>query len=153
MNLQEQRRAIALFFFYSLMDEELAVQASSKAIRYGYKKLKHLNTHNTESELEASALVHLTHKFWMKSRDKKMIRPSQKLLEAGWQLADGVELGLWRHFLRESEPEESLILIWSKILKFDDQDIAKGLGVTVGTVRHRSARGLKKLGSMTQVGA
>lgn len=153
MNIEEQKKAISLFFFYSLMDEELAVQASSNAIRQGYKKLKNLKKENKEEELRTSNIVHLTHKFWLKNKDKKIIRPSHQLLEAGWQLNDGVEIGLWRHFIREAEPEEYLTAIWSQILNFSDEDIAAGLGVTVGTVRHRTARAIKRLGTMMQAGA
>ena len=63
-------------------------------------------------------------------------------------LPQGVELGLWQNFVREANAEEFLALLWSRVLKFSDLDISKGLGVTEGTVRHRVGRALKILGSL-----
>ena len=57
-------------------------------------------------------------------------------------------MGLWRQFMRDSDADEFLAVLWSRVLKITDEAIAKGLGVTVGTVRHRTGRGLRKLSSM-----
>jgi len=63
---------------------------------------------------------------------------------------EGLDLGPWREFQKSSSEDELLSVIWSKILKIDDDDISEGLGITQGTIRYRLGRALRKLGSMTQ---
>ena len=142
---EAQLRAVALFFYFSLQDEKLARQASSKSISLLVSKLK---TSGHSSEQLNPALVSITKKVW--DSFKKSIRNTQSAVsyEGGWILPQGMDLGAWRKFRKESLEEEFLIVIWSSILKLSDEDISQGLGMTVGTVRHRVGRGLKRLGSM-----
>ena len=55
-------------------------------------------------------------------------------------------------FLKEAEDEVVLVVILSKILLFQDKDIAKGMGISIGTVRYRLGYGLRCLGSMSPPG-
>ncbi len=145
MNTESQKKAVSLFFFYSLMDETQALQASVKTIRQCYKTMGRLKNEESVKLIDNTTLIHATHKNWIKYKEK---RGSFNALDVGWKPSTGTDLGLWRHFIRESEPEEYLTVIWSVILKFSDEEISSGIGVAPGTVRHRAGRGLKKLSSM-----
>lgn len=142
---EAQIRAVALFFYFSLQDEKLARQASSKTISQIVSRQK--SGGDPEGPL-GPALVSLTNRVWKSF--KKYIRNSQSTVshEGGWIVPSGVDLGAWRKFRKESIEEEFLVVIWSSILKLSDEDISQGLGLTTGTVRHRVGRGLKKLGTM-----
>jgi len=37
-------------------------------------------------------------------------------------------------------------VLWSQVLGFSDSDIAVGLSVTEGTIRHRLSRGMRTMG-------
>lgn len=137
-------RTVSNFFFYALLDESLAIKASAKA----YKRcMKKIDLKDTTNEYQA-AIVFETYKVWSKYQ-KKLSELNQNIgFEGNWILPPHTDMGLWRQFLRDAEPEEFLAVLWSRVLKFPDDKISQGLGVTVGTVRHRTNRGLKKLGSM-----
>ncbi|MCB0406766.1 MAG: hypothetical protein KDD34_01105 [Bdellovibrionales bacterium] len=142
---EAQLRSIAIFYFYSLQDEKLATQASAKTIAQLKLRQKEENLSNQEL---SPALVSATLKNWKIL--KKNIRSTQSAVseEAGWIVPAGTDLGAWRQFRKEANEEEFLAVIWSLILGMKDETISKGLGVTVGTVRHRVGKGLKLLGTM-----
>lgn len=142
---EAQLRAVALFFYFSLQDEKLAQQATSKTVSQLASRLK---AGGNQSENLSPAMVALTFKVW--SSFKKSIRISQSAVshEGGWIIPSEVDLGAWRKFRKEALEEEFLVVIWSSVLRFSDEDISQGLGLTVGTIRHRVGRGLKRLGAM-----
>ncbi len=59
-----------------------------------------------------------------------------------------VEVTYWFDFLKEAESETVTPIIFSQILKVDDDDIAKGLNISVGTLRYRLGKALTKLGDI-----
>ncbi|MEO0335438.1 MAG: hypothetical protein AAF202_03540 [Pseudomonadota bacterium] len=150
-----QRRQVALFFYFALQDEKLATQATIKALQkirkrfeaaqHSPKEQKALNQPGHEA-----VLVAVTQKLW--KHFKSTIRSTQSAVttEGGWQIAEGVQLGPWREFRKESAEDEFLILIWSKVLKLSDHGIAMGLNVSTGTVRYRAGSALRVLGRMVK---
>ena len=142
MTEEAQVHKIALFYYFTTMDESEARQASVRAYQKTKKKIQ------KEGLGEASvapAIVHSLHSVPLKSKSPFGWFRSRKV-ELGWLPAEGVDLGGWRSFLKEAEPDEREAVILSRILNFTDQDISIGLGVTEGTVRHRVGRGLRLLG-------
>ncbi|WP_347358022.1 hypothetical protein [Bdellovibrio sp.] len=138
-------QSIALFFYFSLLDDQKAVEASSQALVLcrGRK--------NRNPELKNSvAIVAATKTIW----DKYKVRVSRgrpnTTVESGWLIPDSLDLGPWREFQKTASEDELLTVIWSKILKIHDDDISAGLGITAGTIRYRLGRALRKMGSMTQ---
>ena len=75
-------------------------------------------------------------------------RPNYSI-ESGWLLPENFDMGPWKEFQKSAQEDEMLILIWAKILKFSYDDISLGLGVSIGTLRYRAGRALRKLGSIT----
>ena len=59
-----------------------------------------------------------------------------------------VEVTYWFDFLKEAESETVTPIIFSQILKVNDDDIAKGLNISVGTLRYRLGKALTKLGGI-----
>lgn len=145
MTEEAQIRSVALFFFFALPNESSAKQASVRTLRICQRKIK---KEQLESSAVVSLLIHHTYRQWRKAW-KRREKVSQGIsYEAGWIIPEAIEIGAWRQFQKDGEPEELLAVIWSKILGFTDEDIALGLGLTVGTVRHRVGRGLRHLGAL-----
>jgi DNA-directed RNA polymerase specialized sigma24 family protein len=138
-------KAIALFFFFSMLDEKRAIHASAEAFEVCLRKIE------KNPEIDKKALLVLaTEKIWKQHRRKLIRGRPQYSLDSGWKLPDNLDLGLWKEFQKSAPEEELLALIWSRILGFSDQEVSAGLGVTEGTVRFRVGRALRKLGSFNR---
>lgn len=151
MTEQAQIQSVALFYFFAFLDEKVAFEATSKAL-VRLKNTKSLKegeeSLDQESEDPAATIVHLTNRHWLKIKDSKVKNPSAVSYEGGWLVPHHVDLGVWRDFKKESDADEFLAVLWSRVLGFSDDSISRGLGVTVGTVRYRVGRGLRLLGTV-----
>ena len=138
-------KSIALFFYFALLDDQKAIEAASQALALGRARKQR------NPELKSSvALVAATKTVWDKFKARVARGRPNTTIESGWLIPDGVDLGPWREFQKSASEDELLTVIWSKILKIEDDDISEGLGITQGTIRYRLGRALRKLGSMTQ---
>ena len=138
-------KSIALFFYFALLDDKKAIEASSQALALCLEKKKR------HPEINSSiALVAGTKAVWDKFKTRVARGRPNTSVESGWLIPDGVDLGPWREFQKTASEDELLTVIWSKILKINDQEISEGLGITSGTIRYRLGRALRKLGTMTQ---
>jgi DNA-binding CsgD family transcriptional regulator len=137
-------RSIALFFFYALMDEQRAIEATSKAIQdYRVRMAKH------PENKPAVTLVAATSQIW-KSESHRMVRNRQNVaFGAAWMLPADVDIGPWKEFQKTAQEDEFLAVIWSQILQISDEDIALGLHISIGTLRYRLGKALRKLGALT----
>lgn len=139
-------QSIALFFYFALLDDQKAIEAASQALALGrVRKQRNPQIKNTV------ALVSATKSVWDKYKARVARGRPNTSVESGWLLPEGVDLGPWREFQKSASEDELLTVIWSKILKIEDDDISEGLGITQGTIRYRLGRALRKLGTMTQV--
>lgn len=138
-------KSIALFFYFSFLDDQKAIEASSQALALGRVR-KSKSPHLKNSVL----IVAVTKTVWEKYKPRMTRGRPNTSVESGWVVPEGVDLGPWREFQKSSSEDELLSVIWSKILKIEDDDISEGLGITQGTIRYRLGRALRKLGSMTQ---
>jgi hypothetical protein len=94
-------------------------------------------------------VVFQTEKVWWNwNKRKRKLGQRALTYEGGWLIPDSVEMGPWQEFQKVADGDEMLAVVWSKILKYSDEQISQGLGVTVGTVRHRTARGIRLLNSL-----
>ncbi|MCB0366088.1 MAG: hypothetical protein H6624_17830 [Bdellovibrionaceae bacterium] len=144
MNDEARVRSLALFFFFAALDERFAQAAAIKALRKCQQRIKRASL---PDEKWPSVIVHVTNTFFNKLRQSKR-RPAAISYEAGWLIPEGVDLGPWMEFQKEADLEEFLAVLWSRVLGISDEGISEGLGVTVGTVRHRLGRGLHILGAV-----
>jgi hypothetical protein len=136
-------KAIALFFFYALLDDRKALEVAGEALEMARRRL----AANTELK-NSVAIVAATKQIWEKHSGQFVRGRPNYSLESGWLVPQGLDLGPWKEFQKSAQEDEFLCLIWSKILKISDEDISQGLGISVGTLRYRIGRALRKLGMM-----
>jgi hypothetical protein len=148
---REQIKAIALFFLFTLQKDHHVLRASVKTMARCRQKLK--KGKKTGTEDPAAVIVFFTFQQWKKYRKLKTMSKPPLMLEAGWLFPENLDMGPWREFQKTSDSDELLAVVWSQILGFTDEEISRGLGITVGTVRYRVGNGLRKLGSVTWEGA
>lgn len=136
-------KAIALFFFYTMLDERMAIHASAEAYELALNKIE--NKINLKTQ---ALIVFCTQQIWQKHVKHFQRGRPQYRLESGWQFPPELELDTWKEFQKKANEEELLALVWSRVLKIEDENIAVGLGLGEGTVRFRVGRAVRKLASM-----
>ncbi len=137
-------RALALFFFFALLDDRKAIECSVQAMTICHeRKRKNPDLRNSV------AVIYATAKIWDRINLRFQRGLPNSSMESGWLVPKGVDLGSWREFQKNATNDELLAVIWSKILNYSEQDISEALGLTTGTVRYRLARAYRKLGGMT----
>lgn len=130
---------VAKYFFFSCLDEKQSFSASLRVLA-DLKRNDHLG-----ADHRAQWIATLTKwRSWLNSVPPKDWSPFAE--DKGMETPAGIDLHAWSHFLANAEPSEVEAVLFSKILRFSDEDIAAGLSVTVGTVRYRVGRGLRHLG-------
>ncbi len=143
MNSKAQIQSVALFFFYTLVDENLAKSATIQTIRKLKKKKLEENPSDAEFYIVAES---------QKVLEKISENSSPEGVGPGiffdWLGKAPKDLGLWREFQRAGREEEILALTWSKILSFSDEQVARALKISEGTLRHRVSRSLQLLGGI-----
>lgn len=137
-------KAIALFFFFAFLDEGKAIEATTEAVENCRHRIS--KKANTKTSV---ALVAASKQVWDKNKKRVIRGRSNYHAESGWLLEKGIDMGSWKEFQKSVQEEELLSLIWSQILRISDEDISLGLGISVGTLRYRVGRALRKLGSLT----
>lgn len=137
-------RALALFFYFALLDDRKAIECSIEAFSLCQDRKK-----RNPKEKSSVIVVAATSKIWEDIYLKVQRGLPNTSVESGWVLPPELDLGPWREFQKNATKDELLVVIWSRVLNFSDQDIANGLGMTIGTIRYRMARAFRKLGTMT----
>ncbi len=137
-------RALALFFFFALLDDRKAIECSIQAmIICQDRKKRNPNIKNSV------AVIYATSKIWDQVHLKFQRGLPNSSMESGWLVPADLDLGSWREFQKNATNDELQSVIWSKVLNYSDLDISEALGLTIGTVRYRLARAYRKLGGMT----
>ncbi len=144
--------AVAKFFFLTLKDHRIAHEATRRSL-LRLNKIQKNTKDQTDNLIE---VVFTTYRYW-----KLFYKPKNKLpffsssekvtdeaisQENKFFLPKEFSVSAWNQFMKESKEDELLLVTWSKVLSISDEDIARGLGLSEGTVRYRVANGLKKLG-------
>jgi RNA polymerase sigma-70 factor (sigma-E family) len=93
------------------------------------------------------ARLHIS--WWRRQRREHPVRalPEQGYADAGIARADG-DVGLW-HALEALPTRQRVVLVLRYYEQLSDEEIARTLGISRGTVRSQSARGLDKLRATT----
>ncbi len=137
-------RAIALFFFYALLDDQKAIEAGARALNLAKDKKR-----KQPEMANAVALVQSTFEIWKKEEAEARRMSMVRSLNPGWSLPDGTDLSPWREFHKQSSSDEIVVVIWSKILGLPDAEIATALELPEGTIRYRVGHALRRLGELT----
>lgn len=134
---EEQVRKVALFFLFALSDEKVALEAAHKAV----SRAKSAAVDGRAGDVDLIRAVYRVFDQFKTHRSRGPIEVTGALL-----IPEGVELSIWRKFQKDGGPAEVVALILSRLLGFDDEAIAKGLNISVGTVRYRVGKGVRGLG-------
>lgn len=134
---------IALFFFYSILDEKRTIESASQAYSF-YSSLSKKEPHLPKNIL----LIKSVSKVWENIKTKVYRGRPQFSYDAGWTFFKNTDLGPWIEFQKKASDELLMAVVYSHILKFTDSEISQALGLSEGTIRYRVGRGLSYLGSM-----
>ncbi len=138
----EQAREIALFYLLSLLDQKLALQAAHKSIA----QLKSIGSENgSHSQVDIARL--LRKGFDLHRRMLARNQPTEMSPDA-MQFPDGTDFQTWQKFHRASADGEITAVILTKVLGYPEATIAKGFGVSSGTMKYRVAKGVRQLGAI-----
>lgn len=129
-------RSATLFFYLNLFDTRASFSASQKAI----SNWKDLGT------VKRADLIPIAHKILSHSRGLKIFSPQG--IPGEFVLPKDLNIQTWQEFHKRADSAEFEAVLWSQVLGFSDEEVAEGLGVTEGTVRHRVSRGLRELGRL-----
>jgi hypothetical protein len=140
---EAQVRTVALFFSLSLADELSAMQATLSSVNKLNKRVE--KDLLEEASLDV-LLVETTYSYWQRYHKEQKRKKIPVLTELTIIESGHTNLGPWREFIRNGDPDEYLAILWCEILGMDKKNVAQGLGTTIGTIKHRLSRGLKLLG-------
>lgn len=135
--------SVVKYFYLSCLDEQLSFAASLKVLgdlrsrnRMGNDQRSHWIESMRKWRPKLSTLQGRT---WIPGHDEK-----------GFVFPADFDMTAWVSFINSTEASESEAVLLSRVLGFTDEEIARGLGVTTGTVRHRVGHGLRKLGGLIE---
>lgn len=143
MVTEEHVRKIALFFLFAFSEEKVAVEAAHKAV----SSLKALQA--APDDADVVRVIRKSYDHFKKSthRTRQPAEPMTSLVPAS-----GVDPATWRKFQKDSGEVEIVAVILARILKLDEEAIAKGLNVSLGTARYRVGKGVRSLGLVVNSG-
>jgi hypothetical protein len=151
MVADEQVRRIALFFLFSLMDEKMALQAAHTAI--AQLKAAHPPGRNgEETEISSREVIRLCRKIAAQYRKLLPRNRPMTLPSSAWNLPKDIDLATWVRFQKDASDEEIIALVLAKILGYSEDEVAKGLEVSPGTVRFRIGKAVRQLGIAGRAG-
>lgn len=134
---------VAKYFFFSALDERVSFAASLKV-------LAELKTKNWIDSSHRARWVETLTKWKPRLATIKPRAWTDTPSDRGFVLPGEVDVSLWASFSTSVEPTEVEAVLLSQVLAFTDEEIATGLGVTIGTVRYRVGRGLRHLGGYVE---
>jgi hypothetical protein len=134
---------VVKLFYLSCLDEHLSFAASLKV-------LSELRSRNYLEEEFRSHWVETLTRWRPKLHSLKPKAWSEQPGAKGFLFPVDFDMTAWVTFVNSAEQSESEAVLLSKIIGFTDEEIAAGLGVTAGTVRHRVGHGLRKLGGLVE---
>lgn len=147
MESQAQIAALALFYFYAFQDEKVALYATQKT----WERMKALfRRPRKKFEDWSQNFVLLTADGFNRyqRQSAKHIHLSPELQKEILQIHTA-DLGPWKEFRKRAGKDELLALLWTQVLGLAEEDVARALRISSGTLDHRLARGLRKLGEMS----
>jgi hypothetical protein len=139
---KSQIRSVALFYFFTLLDKNLVYKATADTIKF----CKREQSRHDKKIINNSFLVKATYKFWQKYKNQKS-RPLIELQEIkeSFHIPAKVNFSVWKQFMKDSQTNISLVVVWACLLGFTEKEISEGMEVSHGTVRYRTGKGLKDL--------
>ncbi len=139
---------IAKFFFFALLDEELAVRLTNKAV---HRLARRRRLEHASEEKFLAQVVRVTDDIIRSEKKTKApLRPNLSY-KLGFKKPEDFDLSAWMDFHKGSQAPEMWAVIWVHILGLKPEVVAEGLGETLGTVRYRTSQGVRQLGQALRV--
>lgn len=137
--------AIGRFFFLIHLDETAARESATLALNEWRNRIQKVAN---PAELARPILVQVLTEYFV--RFKHVPQSGQPVVFSAddWIIPTDVDLGPWLEFRKVAEPDELLAVLLLKILNQPEETVSLGMNVSVGTLRHRLSRGLKRLGQI-----
>ncbi len=126
------------FFFLLFLDEDLAIECTSKALKV-YSKSKKKN------DIALHSIISAMHVVGLKYRKKFTSFRSHIGHGANIQITVDVPFAKWLEVQRTLTFEELEILIWREVQGFSIQDISAAISLTQGTLKFRLNQALLDL--------
>lgn len=134
---EEAVKAAATFSFLCLLSDKQALKITGKII----DRLKKEDGDEEAADFWAR-FVEVTFRIWEKNIGGKAdIKQNHK----AWKVPQGVSLSEWTLFRKNAYSEEFLAVLWGKVIGIEEAVIARGLGVSAGTISYRLNRGIRFL--------
>ncbi|MGE0634203.1 MAG: hypothetical protein AB7O96_17445 [Pseudobdellovibrionaceae bacterium] len=133
-------RFLALFFFFSFLDEKTTTTSASEA--YGLF-VNHMKKHPQNDRKEALLKAAYTTYLKIKKKNKKAAPRKNDL---SFALSGAIDIGPWREFHKNANSEDMLVVILKQILGASENEVARCLQISVGSVRYRLGKALPLLG-------
>lgn len=140
MITDEQVRRIALFYLCTLMDERVALQAAHKTVAY-------LKAKGASAQNDGPEVIRALRSFLEQHRKQIQRHKQAPASEPSWIASGDVNMRPWVRFQKEAPETEVEAVVLSKVLGFSVSDIARGLNVSIGTIRYRIGKGVTHLGA------
>jgi hypothetical protein len=135
---------VAIFFFYALLDEHLAMKAAERTVARLKGRLHGIPIDDPEAHV---AILRACANQFERCKDQISKGKSALTFESGWKLPDHTDLALWTRFHKNASDEELLALLFSRVMGFSNLEIAHGLGISEGTASYRVGKAIRHLGS------
>jgi DNA-directed RNA polymerase specialized sigma24 family protein len=132
-------RTVLNFFYFLLLDEGMALNASYKAIKRANRDLEKESGLKTEVILIRA--LHAVLKNSLAHKKAAVSTPPQ----SDWRISKPENALVWREYIRKADQDSSTVLVLRYILGFPSALIAEALGLPEGTVMYRLGRGLEAL--------
>ncbi len=143
MSKTELLEKLALFYYFSFLDEVKAQAATLKTLKK--IKIDMISKRRDESDFTVNEFIEVTN--GLLERSLKNIKPVSLAYSSGYIiLPDRSNWGPWFELRKVINEKDFRALLYSKILKFSEEQIATGLDLPAGTIRYRISRALKALG-------
>ncbi len=137
--------AIGRFFFLIHLDEAAARESATLALNEWRSRIQKVaNPAVMARPLLVQVLSEFFHRF------KQVPQSGQPVVFSAddWVIPSDVDLGPWLEFRKLAETDELLAVLLLKVLNQSEDIVSVGMNVSVGTLRHRLSRGLKRLGQI-----
>lgn len=144
---EEQVEKVALFFYYTFLDELKAHAATTKTLQ----KIQSLKIGSFTDEEFLSAFIKETDLF-IKKYGATVNTTGLSYSSGHIDIPEGSNWGPWFEFRRLGNQREFLAVLYNVILKIPVHTLAASLGLPEGTIRFRIGRGLKFLGTVAEQG-
>ncbi len=145
---EQQVRKIALFFFFTFLEEKTAFEAAHKAVSILKAKKAHFTSE--QSAAQDVAVIAVMKRIFEQFKKSAPRGPASTEFDLMVDVPKGLDLAVWRRFHKLSPESETIAVVLSKILKYGDEAVAKGMNISLGTARYRIGKGIRTLGEIAK---